>query len=346
MNTRLPALCAIAVAAVLACGTASAALNPAGVYNGNVGLSVDGVGSTASNVGFVQADIPVGATILQAYLYSAGTPHPWYSDSPRTLADYNSAGITLAGTPIVNFSTLVGAVATPRPDIGRWYTGRADVTALVQSLTAGAVTNSFSWAVSEGTRSNRIDGNVLAIVYSHASLPTASVALLDGGQNTGGETTIVGLGAPLPDTTLPGFAASLGFGISFSCCNQQSTIRVNGSVLTETAGGFNDGAQLSDGSLITVGGLGDNPGNNVGYASDDELYDLKPFLATGANSFSIGTVNATNDDNIFFAHLYITAEIKDITPVVPEPSTYALMLAGLAAVGALAKRRSTPARVR
>jgi hypothetical protein len=329
----------LAAACLLACGATSAALNPAGIYTGNVGVSVDGVGSTASNVGSVQASIPVGATILQAYLYSAGTPYPWYDNSPRTLADYNTAGITLAGTPVTNFSTLVGAVSTPRPDIGRWFTARADVTTLVQSLTAGAATSSFSWAVSEGLRSDRIDGEVLTIVYSHPDLPTASVVLLDGGQNTGGETTVVGLGAPLPDTTAAGFAARLGLGISFSCCNQQSTVRINGSLLTETAGGFNDSGQLADGALITVGGIGDNPANNLGYGADDELYDLKPFLGTGATSFSIGTVNATADDNIFFAHLYITAQVTDITPVVPEPSTYALMLAGLASVGALARRR-------
>lgn len=322
-------------------GAASADLTLAGSWSGHVGLSVDGVGSNSSPVGSVQATIPVGATILQAYLYSAGTPSPWYSDSPTTLADYNGAGITLAGSAITGFDTLVGAVATPRPDIGRWYTARADVTALITSLTAGAVTDSFSWAVTEGSKNTRIDGEVLAIVYSHASLPMGSVALLNGGQNTGGETSTVTLGAPLTDPTAPGFAAQLGLGISFSCCGQASTVQINGSTLTTTAGNFNDGLAAADGSLITVGGIGDDPGNNLGYSDDDELYDLRPFLSTGDTSFSIFTENPTSDDNIFFASLYLTGDIKDVRPAIPEPETYALMLAGLGVIGLMARRRKT-----
>ncbi|HUG25630.1 PEP-CTERM sorting domain-containing protein [Piscinibacter sp.] len=329
--TAVAALCAFS-------GAASADLTAAGTWTGNVGLSVDGIGSNLTPVGDVQAFVPVGATILQAYLYSAGTPSPWYPDSPTTLADYNGAGITLAGNIVSNFDTLVGAVST-RADIGAWYTARADVTTLVQSLTAGAVTDSFSWGVTEGSLNSRIDGQVLAIVYEHASLGLGSVALLDGGQNTGGETTFVQLGSPLTDPTDPSFAAQLGLGISFSCCGQSSTIQVNGSMLTDTAGNFNDGLQASDGSLITVGGIGDDPSNNVGYDMDDELYDLSPFLAEGDMSFSIFTQNPTNDDNIFFASLYLTGEITDIRPGIPEPQTYALMLAGLALIGAVARRR-------
>ena len=335
---------ALLTATGLLSGAASASLNSAGTFNGHVGLSVDGIGSNSTPVGLVQAEIPITATILRAYLYSAGVPifPGLYPNSPNTLADYNTAGISLAGNAITNFDTLVGATS-PRADIVAWHTGRADVTTLVQSLRAlQPATSSFNWAVTEGDLRNRsIDGEVLVIVYSDASKPLGSVALLDGGQDTAGETTRVTLGAPLTDPGAPGFAAELGFGISFSCCgDQKSSVSVNGSSLTDNAGNFDDGLLLSDGALITVGGLGDTPANLQSYANDHELYDLRPFLHTGDTSFTIDTLNASGDDNIFFASLYLTGEIKDVTPNVPEPGSFSILLAGLAALGAMARRSS------
>ena len=154
--------CAAAAALCAFSGAASADLTAAGTWTGNVGLSVDGIGSNFTPVGDVQAFVPVGATILQAYLYSAGTPSPWYAQSPTTLADYNGAGITLAGNVVSNFDTLVGATST-RADIGAWYTARADVTSLVQSLTAGAATGATH-------------GRGIATTAAVASATTAAVA--------------------------------------------------------------------------------------------------------------------------------------------------------------------------
>lgn len=293
---------AVACALGAMAGTAFAGLNAVDTWKGNVGLSVDGVGSNFAAVGNVQAQIPVGATILQAYLYSAGTPFPFYPDSPNTLAAYNGSGISLAGNAIRNFDTLVGAISTPRPDIGRWFTARADVTNLVRSLTAGAAGSNFSWAVTEGLLNTRIDGEVLAIVYSLPSLVKGSVVLPDGGQDTGGETTNVSFGAPIGDPNAAGFVTQLGLG--------------------------------------TVGGLGDTPVNNpASYADDHELYNLAPLFKKGDTGFTIFTQNATSDDNIFFASLYSTENL-DVIPGVPEPTTYALMLAGLGVIGFIARRRS------
>ena len=314
--------------------SAAASLIPVEIFNGNVGVSIDGIGSNANPVGTVQAEIPLGSTILRAYLYSAGTPIGPNFGGPSTLAAYNSAGITLAGNAITNFSALVGAVST-RADIDRWATARADVTTLVQGL-AGAGGN-FSWSVTEGTLNTTIDGEVLVIVYSNPALPTGSVALLDGGQNTGGETTTVNLGAPLGDPSAPGFVATMSIADSFSCCDQRSTILINGLLLTDNAGNFNDGLQLTDGSLITVGGIGDSIANTNSYAGDDELYDLRPFLSTGATSFSVFTENPTNDDNIFFLALQLTGNITDVNGV-PEPTSLALLALGIAMMGTMRRR--------
>lgn len=311
-------------------------LTAAGTFQGHVGLSVDAMGSNLTPVGQIQAEIPVGATVLQAYLYAAGTPFPWYADSPTTLAHYNGAGITLAGSPVTNFSKLVGAVSD-RLDIGQWYTGRADVTTLVQGLVAAdPLSPSHSWTYDEGLALNaRIDGGVLAVVYELASLPESSVVLLDGGQRTGGETSIFAYADPLGDPTDAGFFMDMSLAISFSCCgNQVSQIDVNGQRISSSAGNLDDGLISSDGSLITAGGVGDsnaNPAdpNSTVQALDDELYDLRPFVSQGQNFLTVFSRNDTNDDNIFFLGLHATAMID----VVPEPTSLAIALMVLSAVG-------------
>lgn len=342
-------LAAFAAMALATAPAMKADLQPVGIWNGKVGMSIDAVGSNNSPVGMIQAQIPIGASIKAAYLYSAGTPYPWYANSPRTLADYNASGLTLAGNA-VTFDALVGASAFPnRPDIGDWFTARANVTSIVSSLAAGG--GDFSWSVNEGTKNNLIDGEVLAIVYEHSSLATGSVVFLDGGLNTAGESSTVNFANPLGNVGDPAFVADMSLAISFSTgASQSSQVDINGTRLTSAAGGYDDGI-LSDGGLITAGGIGDsnlNPANafSQGNSSyDDELYSLKPFLAAGDTSFSIYSKNPSNDDNLFFMGLRISAEISKVNdtpagtppPGVPDSGATIVML-GLA-MGSLAVLR-------
>lgn len=321
-------------------------LQTLGIWNGNVGLSIDAVGSNSSPVGTIQASVPVGSTILAAYLYSAGVPTA-YTGSPTTLGAYNGAGITLAGTPVTNFSALVGATS-PRSDIVGWATARADVTSLVTSLVGAGSAVPFNWIVAEGAGLNsRIDGEVLAIVYSNPTLPAGSVALLNGGQNTNGETTTVNLGSPLGNVADAAFFAEMSLGISFSFQpGQTSTVDVNGNRITSSAGGFNDGAG-SDGALITAGGIGDsnaNPASPLSTSSaDDELYNLAPFLTTGATSFNVFTTNPTDDDNIFFMGLRISGNITTVNEPpptgVPDGGATIVLLGGAMAALVTLRRR-------
>jgi hypothetical protein len=291
-------------------------LQTVNVWSGNVGLSLDAVGSNSSPVGFIQASIPEGSDILVAYLYSAGLPVTT-SGSPQSAEDYNSAGITLSGNPIVNYSGAFGAVSE-RSGIGRWYSSKADVTSIVRSLATGGP--DYAWAVSESSNSNtKIDGHILAVVYENPSLPEQNVILLDGGQNTGGEATVVSFASPLPVLDND-FTATMSLGISYSTGGAQSepqysTVTVNGDLLTTEAGGADDGI-LSNGGLITVGGIGDDPATGT-----DEIYDLLPFLSEGDETLSIFTENPSNDDNIFFMALILSAE-GEVVPVEPVPEIF------------------------
>ena len=91
-------------------------------------------------------------------------------------------------------------------------------------------------------------------------------------------------------------------GISFSFqivgdCTQHSIVNVNNQRLTSEAGGQDKG-QGADGALLTAGGIGDSDANPVnpfetscplGDRSDDELYNLVPFVKNGDSTISVFT---------------------------------------------------------
>jgi hypothetical protein len=86
---------------------------------------------------------------------------------------------------------------------------------------------------------------------------------------------------------------------------------------------------------LTVGGLDDSNANPVDpYAlpandrTDDELYDLLPFVSHGDTSVVINTTNPSLDDNIFFAALFGASVDARTTPAqddvwVPPPANAA-----------------------
>jgi Ca2+-binding RTX toxin-like protein len=94
------------------------------------------------------------------------------------------------------------------------------------------------------------------------------------------------------------------------------------------AGSFDEG-QGSNVALFTIGGLGDNTNNPVPTstdpAKDDELYNLLPFIKNGDSSVTLNTVNPSNDDNIFFAHLTLegvkAVDSSNVVTLAVSPAT-------------------------
>ena len=69
----------------------------------------------------------------------------------------------------------------------------------------------------------------------------------------------------------------------------------------------------SQGNLITVGGIGDNPANPALPASndtaqDDELYDLRPFIRPGATQVRLDFANPTANNSVFLSVLTLSGD--------------------------------------
>lgn len=276
------------LAGLLAAGAAAmpaqASLTTFKSYTGNYGVSTDGWGSTAQ-AGVISASVPAGSTVVAAYLYTS----VHYNSSP--------VGGTLNASQ-VHYAANLGM----NNNLNAW---RADVTNLVKPVIDSGAGGIYNFNITETSASQ--DGSALVVVYSNAALGTSSIGILDGFSASSGDTTSINFAKPL-DPLAAGFKAEMMLGIGFSCCNSQySQVKVNGSVLTNNAGNGDDGAQVANGALITVGGF-DDPysATNPTYANDHERYDLKSFIKAGDTSIVVNTLNPSNDDNIFLAVFNIT----------------------------------------
>lgn len=316
-------LAALAVAVLPA--HADASLTTFQSYTGTVGYSTDGFGSL-SNTGTISASVPAGSTVLAAYLYTATFSNPTHA----------GIGSTLNGNPVAYGPAVPNATACCG-----LASARADVTALVSSVINGGPGGIYNFSITEASATQ--DGEALVVVYSNPALPIATVGILDGFSSVGGDNTAINFLNPL-DPTAPGFFAEMIIGDSFSCCGQQSTISVNGTTITNTAGNNDDGAEVANGSLITVGGFNDPFSPMLpSYENDHERYNLVPFIMLGSTSINVFTQNPSTDDNIFLAAFYVSgiAGINEPPPTgVPDQGdTLLLMGLGLAVLGVASFRR-------
>ena len=311
-------------------GGAQASLTAFQSYVGNVGLSTSGFGST-TQAGSITATVPIGATVLNAYLYTS------------TFGSFSGAGGTLSSNTLSY--TNLGTNSSPSV----LTAGRADVTSIVKPLIDGGPGGLYIFRVTETSSSQ--DGEALVVVYTLPSLAVSTIGILDGFSQSSGDSFVVNFASPL-NPIASGFVADLRLGIGFSfdgtgCTNsgQTSRVTVNSTVITNSAGCNDDSVDASpnNGNLITVGGNNDAFSALLpSVSADHERYNLTPQIGVGDTTIKVNTFNASNDDNIFLAVLQVTgigginAPPPGPTPV-PEPTT--LVLVGLALAGLGVQRR-------
>lgn len=296
-------------------------LTPVVQVIGRVSVSVDAEGNNNSLGGTIRIVKPGGATVRSAFLMAA-------SNFNRVVAD---GDVALAGTPVSWDRTVFNNAGTSFPTF--FNNVFADVTSIVKPILDAAPSGVSELHVTE-VNTATIDGTILAVVFDDPNQTVDSaVIVLFGGQNTLGDRFTVNFAEPL-DPTGPNSVLDMGLGISFGFqgtfgTNMVTLIDVNGSRLTSSAGGEDDGGSFN-GGLITVGGIGDSNNNPPPFAAssdfrtDDELYDLLPFVGSGDTSILVETLNPTDDDNIFFAY-FVTSVPAAILPDVPPPGSRAIV---------------------
>lgn len=273
---------------------------------GRISQSTSALGTLDSD-GSIVVDKPEGATVRSAWMAYA-------------TVGFSGAQVTDGYEPVLNGTPV--PIANEIANGIRSYNYFAEVTDIVKTVVDSAEAGTVRIPLIEPD-AYLLEGEMLVVIFDDPAVQEdQSVSLLYGGLSPGGDQYQVKLAEPI-DLTDPDTRLEMSLGITYSYqeagSQQYSSVLVNGMhPLTTSAGGEDDG-QSNNGALITVGGLGDsvdNPTDPLAYPthprSDDELYDLRPFVQTGDRTIYVSTSNPSLDDNVMLATFTMNPPVTDI----------------------------------
>jgi fibronectin type 3 domain-containing protein len=275
--------------------------------SGMISTSIDGVG-TNDSTGTVQVDkSSSAATVRRAFFLAAAGSDP-STDGELDEITLSSGSTSETISPSDYENTVSGVFSGAE-------IGRLEVTSFVSSVIDPASAGMIDIAVAQGDPSD-VEGSVLVVIFDDPNVSRPqSISLLFGNQDPSGDSFSVDLASPFDDASQD-IKMSLGISFGYQGGDQVSLIDVNGTRLTSSAGGQDDcdifevGQELcSNGALLTVGGIGDDPENPddpnnnspENARVDDELYTLDEFVENGDTEIIVDTQNPSGDDNLFFA---------------------------------------------
>ncbi len=302
-GTRPAGLAVRSAAAAAAAEDSSDGLQMVVNERGRISQSTSAVGTNAASSSLLVRK-PTGATVRGA----------WMAYATRGFSGSQViAPLTLAAQPVPITNELLNGIQS--------YNYFADVTEIVKPIVDGAEAGDLRIPVTEPDP-YYVEGEILVVVFDDPAIEQdQSVTLMYGALAPGGDRYRVGLSEPI-DLADPATKLEMSLGITFSYqrygTQQYSYVDVNGRPLTTSAGGEDDG-QSSNGALITVGGLGDSTSNPVDpnaypttARSDDELYDLRPFVRNGDRKIEVTTNNPSYDDNVMLATFTMNPPVTKI----------------------------------
>jgi len=268
---------------------------------GRISISVDAGGSN-DEYHIINVDKPnERAKVKRAYVLAASTGWSYYN--------IPNGDIQLEGNPI-NWDRSI-------PNHIFSYNHLADVTAIIKPIVDAAPAGRIGLTFTE-SNTYAVDGEILIVVFDDKTQrQKQTVICLFGALNPLGSLFGVTLPKPIDPLDTDAFL-DMGLGISYgyqTASYQYNIVEVNGSLLTSSAGGEDDGYG-QNGALITVGGLDDSNANppdpyENGYGNpryDDELYSLLPLIDPDTTNITIDTNNPSMDDNIFFIYFKISRQ--------------------------------------
>ncbi len=259
-TTLLAALTAASMATTA--GAQTLTVGPSLAFRG--GVTTDGWSAVSSPTEAVTGEfrirVPAGGRVRQALLYSSiicpgcSTAIPaGPTGTPRRVTLGTG---TSATTRILEGAPTYNAVNT-------WASFRTDVTAAVQGVVGpSAAGGEVSVPVTEigdqhwnHTAYPQILGHTLVVLYDLDYGPVRSVVVYEGIATNGFTSPRLPLPAPAANrcptsaTRAEPFAASINVNWEYSGCEEESTVVVNGSNLTTTAGGSDDFDQAANAAL-------------------------------------------------------------------------------------------------